>query len=74
MNTLTPEEIERQRRVFEARARIREGITTMEAVNQLMRQVAAKRGQAAADQLRADMRHQYKTRGQWMVSGQDNTP
>jgi len=65
--TSTPDEQELQRRVMEARARLREGYTTREKVDELMRRVASKRGQAAADQLREDMRAQWKTRSEWMA-------
>lgn len=63
---MTPEEQELQRRVLEARARLREGFTTAAKVDGLMRKVAAKRGQAAADQLREDMRAQWRTRREWL--------
>ncbi|MGN6654731.1 MAG: DUF7696 family protein [Rhodanobacter sp.] len=63
---MTPDETETQRRVLEARARLREGYTTRAKVDELCRRVAAKRGQAAADQLREDMRMQWRTRQQWM--------
>jgi hypothetical protein len=62
----TADDIEQQRRVMEARARLREGYTTRTKVDELCRRVAAKRGQAAADQLREDMRQQWRTRAQWM--------
>lgn len=63
---MTPDETEHQRRVLEARARLREGYTTRARVDDLCRRVAAKRGQAAADQLREDMRAQWHTRQQWL--------
>lgn len=63
---MTPAEQEEQRRVMEARARLREGYTTRAKVDELCRRVAAKRGQAAADQLREDMRAQWRTRAEWM--------
>lgn len=63
---MTPEQQELQRRVLEARARLREGFTTSAKVDELMRKVAAKRGQAAADQLREDMRAQWRTRREWL--------
>ena len=62
------DEIELQRRVLEARARLREGFTTRQKVDELCRLVAAKRGQAAADQLREDMREQWKSRREWMTA------
>jgi hypothetical protein len=63
---MTPIEQELQRRVSEARARIREGYTTPEKVDELMHRVAAKRGQHAAEQLRDDMRAQWRSRGEWL--------
>lgn len=66
MQPIDQEQQELQRRVLEARARLREGYTTREKVDELMRRVAAKRGQAAADQLRADMRDQWSRRREWM--------
>jgi hypothetical protein len=65
--TSTPDETEWQRRVMEARARLREGYTTRAKVDELMRQVAARREKAAADQLRQDMRAQWQTRSDWMT-------
>ncbi len=56
-----------QRRIFEARARLREGYTNREKVDELMRLVASRRGHAAAERLRADMREQWKIRSQWMI-------
>jgi hypothetical protein len=64
----SPNEIELQRRVMEARARLREGYTTRPKVDELCRLVAAKRGQAAADQLREDMREQWRSRREWMTT------
>lgn len=61
------DDIEQQRRVMEARARLRDGYTSRVKVDELCRVVAAKRGQAAADQLREDMREQWRTRQAWMV-------
>jgi hypothetical protein len=73
MQPIDPDQQERQRRVLEARARLREGYTTRDKVAELMRIVAAKRGQAAAEQLRVDMREQWRTRSQWMT-GQGTGP
>jgi hypothetical protein len=64
---MNPNEQELQRRVMEARARLREGYTTRAKVDELMLAVARRRGQAAADHLREYMREQWKTRAQWMV-------
>ena len=63
----TLDEQEQQRRVMEARARLREGYTNRAKVDELMLAVAKRRGQAAADQLREDMREQWKTRADWMA-------
>lgn len=60
------DEQEQQRRVMEARARLREGYTTRAKVDELMLAVAKRRGQAAADQLREDMRAQWLTRSEWL--------
>lgn len=62
----SPDETELQRRVMEARARLREDYTTRAKVDELCRRVAVRRGQAAADQLREDMRAQWRTRNEWM--------
>lgn len=59
---------ELQRRVLEARARLREGYTTRPKVDELCRLVAAKRGQPAAEQLREDMREQWRCRATWLTS------
>lgn len=63
---MTPSEQEQQRRILEARARLREGYTTREKVDELMRRVATRRGQAAADVLRQDMRDQWRCRKEWL--------
>jgi hypothetical protein len=63
---MTPSEQELQRRVLEARARIREGFDSKAKVDELCARVAKKRGQLAADRLRDDMRQQWKIRGTWM--------
>lgn len=62
---MTPGEHEKQRRVLEARARLREGFSTPERVNDLLRRVAKKRGERAAEQLREDMREQWRIRRTW---------
>lgn len=56
---------ELQRRVLEARARLREGFTTPDRVDDLVRRVAKKRGERSADQLRQDMREQWRIRRTW---------
>lgn len=65
---------EKQRRVLEARARLREGFTTRTKVDELVIRVAKKRGQQAADQLRDDMRAQWKIRHEWMGMGTATGP
>lgn len=65
---MTPGEHELQRRVMEARARLREGFDTRPKVAELAMRVAKKRGQRAADQLVQDMREQWKIRHEWMGS------
>lgn len=62
---MTPTDQEQQRRVLEARARLREGFTTQWAVDDLVRRVAQRRGERAAAQLRADMREQWRIRRTW---------
>lgn len=62
---MTPSDQELQRRVLEARARLREGFTNRPAVDDLVRRVAQKRGEQAANQLREDMREQWRIRRTW---------
>ena len=54
-----------RRREAEARYWLKQGYITEAKVNELMPRVAAKRGRAAADQLRDDMRAQWKIRTTW---------
>lgn len=61
-------ELELQRRVMEARGWLRDGYTTMEKVDELMHRITKKRGPAAAEQLRHDMREQWRCRGTWLAS------
>jgi hypothetical protein len=63
---ITAGDQDKQRRVLEARARLREGFTTRAKVDELVIRVAKKRGQHAADQLREDMRAQWKIRHEWV--------
>lgn len=53
------------RRITEARHYIRQGATTVPAVDALCERIEKKRGIAAANQLRQDMREQWQTRGEW---------
>lgn len=57
---------DRWRRITEARHYIRQGATTRQAVDSLCERIATKRGIAAADMLRQDMREQYMKRGEWV--------
>lgn len=59
--------VERRRRECEARHYLRCGYTTDSKVNQLTETVALRRGRQAADQLRADMRAQWRTRATWLT-------
>jgi len=59
-------DVELRRRECEARYHLRRGYTTDSKVNQLIETVASHRGQQAADQLRADMRAQWRNRGAWL--------
>lgn len=54
------------RRQTEARSWLRQGYTTRAMVDQLRARVAEKRGEAAADQLVADMRAQWAARASWL--------
>lgn len=63
---MNPSEQELQRRVLGARARLREGFTTRQAADDLVRGVAQKRGERAAEQLREDMRDQWRVRRTWL--------
>jgi hypothetical protein len=57
-----------QRRVFEARRWLRDGYVTKATVDELMKRITQKRGQATADQLRQDMREQWRCRSTWLES------
>lgn len=57
---------ELQRRASEARHYLRQGYTDPASVARLMERIRDKRGQAAADQLLADMREQYRRRREWI--------
>ena len=60
------DEMELQRRVCEARHYLEKGFTDVVSVAKLMYRIRASRGGAAADQLLADMREQWRQRRQWM--------
>lgn len=59
-------EFEKKRRECEARDWLRRGYTSNAKVNDLMERIASKRGRAAADELRQDMREQWKRRSEWL--------
>jgi len=50
----------------EARHWLREGYNSPETVADLMTRIEAKRGRAAAAELREEMRRQWLTRSEWM--------
>jgi hypothetical protein len=54
------------RRICEARYWLREGYTTPERVEDLLERIRKRRGGAAAEQLRTDMRAQWVTRAEWL--------
>jgi hypothetical protein len=62
-------EAEARRRVCEARCYLAQGHSTSGKVSALVATIATRRGQAAADQLRSDMREQWALRKTWMVGG-----
>lgn len=53
------------RRQCEARTWLRAGYTDRKAVDGLVARIAAMRGQAAAEQLREEMRQQWQCRRDW---------
>lgn len=57
---------EERRRVLEARAWLRDGYTTAAKVDALMVGIRKHRGERAAEQLREDMRQQWRRRHEWM--------
>ncbi|TAA45663.1 DUF7696 family protein [Pseudoxanthomonas winnipegensis] len=58
--------VELRRRMCEARHYLRQGCTSGPRVQQLVETITARRGQAAAEQLRDDMRVQWARRREWM--------
>lgn len=52
--------VEQHRRECEARNWLRRGYTSPEQVEALMQRIAKLRGQAAADELREEMRRQWR--------------
>jgi hypothetical protein len=65
-----PAHDEHHRRVCEARFWIRQGFVDATSVDALLERIAKRRGQAAADALRAEMREQWRGRAGWLVAGQ----
>lgn len=57
---------ERFRRECEARWWLQQGCRTEERVKELMERIAQRRGQAAADELRQEMRIQWRRRAEWL--------
>jgi hypothetical protein len=57
---------EQWRRITEARHYLRQGITSQAAVDELCARISKKRGNAAANQLRQDMREQWQARQDWL--------
>lgn len=57
---------ERHRRECEARHWLRMGYQTADRVDELIGRIAARRGQAAAEQLRQEMRQQWRRRAEWL--------
>lgn len=51
---------EKFRRECEARTWLRQGYSTAASINELMVRIVAKRGQRAADELREEMRRQWR--------------
>lgn len=56
---------EQHRRECEARTWLRQGYTSRAAVDELVARIAERRGAEAADELRQEMRRQWKLRDQW---------
>lgn len=57
---------ETKRRICEARSWLRQGYTTAEKVDELMARIRRHRGDAAADELRHEMRRQWADRSSWL--------
>jgi len=57
---------EEHRRACEARHWIRQGYRNSKWVNELIARIAQCRGAAAAEELREEMRRQWKRRREWM--------
>ncbi|CBA14742.1 hypothetical protein XALC_0197 [Xanthomonas albilineans GPE PC73] len=59
--------VEQRRRMCEARHYLRRGYTTGIKVQRLIDAIALRRGHAAAQQLRAEMRAQWACRREWLA-------
>lgn len=59
---------ETRRRVCEARSWLRQGYTTAAKVDELMERIRRHRGDAAASELREEMRRQWSARRTWLES------
>ena len=64
----TDTQSEQWRAVCEARSWLKQGYTTPRMVQELHDRIRGKRGIAAADQLVADMRDQWRMRSDWFVA------
>lgn len=64
--TDTPNTDSSHRLECEARHWLREGNTTPQAVNALMKRIAQRRGEGAAEMLRDEMRRQWARRAGWL--------
>ncbi|KAF1719779.1 DUF7696 family protein [Pseudoxanthomonas wuyuanensis] len=62
---MTDTSTEAHRRACEARTWLREGYVTEAKVAELMQRISDKRGCAAANELREEMRLQWKSRREW---------
>jgi hypothetical protein len=58
--------VQLHRRMCEARHYLRQGYTSGPKVHQLVESITVRRGQAAAEQLRDDMRIEWARRREWM--------
>lgn len=58
----------RHRLECEARSWIRQGYFTLDRVCALMARIEQARGKEAAEQLRAEMRRQWRRRSEWLDS------
>lgn len=62
----TEDDLERQRRICEARGWLRDGYTTRAKVDELMVRIARHRGEQLAGELREEMRRQWAIRDKWI--------